>query len=271
LHELKNNWVLKIIGFYNVGTTFTVAPTTTKIQIFLTKYLFTMPIYRLFFSLCLFAACNAQNQPKNQISAFAPKQAHYYLRFVETSAQLHTEISFFADTGSIATPKGLFLNGQDPIPLKPSPNNKNQYKLSKVETAPQPVYWVYYPTNNPADSLRNRDTLSLPLLNKISLAREALSKQTGTAILWQGAALSRQDKIQIQITDSKGETLTINQVGLDGAQNIPIQPQGLDVFANGKGSIKLFIQRIINKNASDFPRQFVTEYYPKEIPIIIQN
>lgn len=232
---------------------------------------FTMPIYRLFFSLCLFAACNAQNQPKNQISAFAPKQAHYYLRFVETSAQLHTEISFFADTGSIATPKGLFLNGQDPIPLKPSPNNKNQYKLSKVETAPQPVYWVYYPTNNPADSLLNRDTLSLPLLNKISLAREALSKQTGTAILWQGAALSRQDKIQIQITDSKGETLTINQVGLDGAQNIPIQPQGLDVLANGKGTIKLFIQRIINKNANNFPRQFVTEYYPKEIPIIIQN
>ena len=225
----------------------------------------------LFFSLFLLLSCNSTPAPSAQTINFAPKQAHYYLRFVETSKQLYAEVSFFGDSGAIAHPKGVFINQTEAFETRSTPNLKHSYRIARTETAPQPAYVVSYAPDLLKDSLRTRDTLTLPLLPKLSPVRPVLSKKIGLAFAWEGLPLTAEDKIEISITDSKNQTLTIEQVGLDQAQNIVLQPQGLETLHEGQATIKLFLQRVHTPNPLPCRRQYITEYYPKEISINVQN
>jgi hypothetical protein len=131
----------------------------------------------------------------------------------------------------------------------------NNYEFVVNQTGQQPI----------------KTKLSTKPIRRYTIKEGVISKSKGFTVTWDGDAVNESNEtFVLLITDTNGQSMSLNRVGGTAESGMFIDPVQLDFFAPGKANFYL-----IRKNLIDFPQEghvkqsAEIEFYSDEITIDI--
>lgn len=113
--------------------------------------------------------------------------------------------------------------------------------------------------------------LSINPINKISIKEGVMSKTNGFNLAWKGDKIApNNETLVLLITDSKGQSMSLNHIGETKISGIFIDPVQLQYFETGPATIYLVRKTLIDLGQEGYvKRKAEIEYYTDELKLEI--
>ena len=217
-------------------------------------------------ALALFS-CKTQVTDKTKGEESPVKIAKYYIRYVEQIKELQLEAKFINKSDStFGMPGGVFVKDFK-LEGKNLPKEGWMHRYIKRPSACDSLYVFSY---NPDGKNEAKDSIIFPIYHNFKLETPKISKKNGGLVSWSGNSLMQDDGLTLVFEDASGASYTINHVGITRGPQLEIRPEFLEVFAKGKGILRVVHKKtVIDKNEEKRSVR-LTEYYrvPIEMEIV---
>jgi len=215
-----------------------------------------------FMFLLLAAACQPKAEPESQKekTAFTVDRTYYYVRYLEDSKELQAEARFQQDTGSLVLPDKLYFEGQAMQPKK-LPKIGWEYRYHERPAKFKDCYHFSYAGAS--------DTICFPSYSNFALKTPAISLATGGLLAWEGQPLGQAESLVLLFEDSKGQSKTVNHVGLTRGSQFEIRPEHLEGLNAGPASLRLVHKSTLIQKVDGQVEVIKLEYYRKVLKIEI--
>jgi hypothetical protein len=163
----------------------------------------------------------------------------YYVRYIAEKKELQAEVNFqLRDKDGGLPSKYFFADAQMQIKKLPEVGTTFRY-IAAPATFASPFVFRY----TELDGQEQRDSVALPLLLDVRFGSKNLSLSKGGILVWTGPALEATDLLRIILTDAKGETTTINHVGITPQGQLPLPLEQIATLPLGKAICAVSLTR----------------------------
>jgi hypothetical protein len=216
--------------------------------------------------LALFS-CKTQTTDKPKGEESPVKIAKYYVRYVEQIKELQLEAKFINKSDSTFGIAGGVNVKDFKLETKNLPKEGWIHRYVKRPSGYDSLYVFTY---NPDGKNETKDSVIFPVYQNFKLETPKISKKTGGLVSWSGSSLGQEDGLTMVFEDASGANYTINHVGITRGPQLEIRPEFLEVFAKGKGILRVVHKKTVIDKKEDKRCVRLTEYYriPIEMEIV---
>ncbi len=228
-------------------------------------------IFMIFNFLFCTLSCNAPNSTLQEQSVKNEQYVNIYGRYLANTNSWKVEASFFsADTTkpqkTIAVDGSVYFQ-DNKMMLKQIKGFDPKYTF-QGSTPFEENHVVKLIRNNKKESTFS---LAMSPIGKYGPVGN-ISKSKGFNLTWEGKPLTKNETLVILLTDSKGNTQTMNRLGPSKTNTIEVIPPQLKKVEPGKGTMSVVKKSRNTFNQTGQPKaSFVLEYYQDSIDILVEK
>jgi hypothetical protein len=212
-------------------------------------------------------SCKTQIADKTKNDVSPVKIAKYYVRYVEQIKELQLEAKYINSNDSTFSVPGGVSVADFKLEAKNLPKEGWMHRYIKRPSGCESLYVFSY---NPGIKNETKDTVVFPIYKNFKLETPKISKKTGGLVSWSGSSLGQEDGLTMVFEDASGASYTINHVGITRGPQLEIRPEFLEVFAKGKGILRVVHKKTVIDKKGEKRCVRLTEYYriPIEMEIV---
>ncbi|BDS13575.1 hypothetical protein [Aureispira anguillae] len=205
-------------------------------------------------------ACDSTNSAPKAPDYYSFSKINCYVRYMAQNRELRADMTFRTD--STQAIDGAVTLNSIPMVFKKRPIVGLQYQLVKNSITFDNDYTFRYIEKNgqPIDL-----TIQLNDFDSLRIASKTVSKTTGGLLQWNGPALGHEDGLVFILTDSKGNTFSINHVGISKGNQFEIIADHANRLALGTATIETTRKKTTIQQENGTTRMLTVEYYSKPI------
>jgi hypothetical protein len=223
--------------------------------------------YVIFLFAIVLISCKTQISDKSKSEESPVKIAKYYVRYVEQIKELQLEAKYINSNDSTFSIPGGVSVADFKLEAKNLPKEGWLHRYIKRPSGYDSLYVFSY---NPGIKNETKDTVVFPIYKNFKLETPKISKKTGGLVSWSGSSLGQEDGLTMVFEDASGASYTINHVGITRGPQLEIRPEFLEVFAKGKGILRVVHKKTVIDKKGEKRCVRLTEYYriPIEMEIV---
>lgn len=187
----------------------------------------------------LFCSCDNTNSKKEK-SRFNFKKINCYVRYLEEIKELQGEITFMIDS-NVHLKSDVLLNGENML-KKDIPQIGLQYRLTRRGLDIDSSYVFNF---SEKDQTPVNQIIKINEFDSVSVISDGISINKGGLISWSGNALQTEDALVIIITDTSGESFTVNHTGLTRGNKFEINKIFSNKLKKGSGTMRIIRKKSI--------------------------
>lgn len=211
-------------------------------------------------------SCKTQIADKTKNEVTPVKIAKYYVRYVEQIKELQLEAKYINSNDSTFSIPGGVSVADLKMEAKNLPKEGWMHRYIKRPSGCDSLYVFSY---NPGLKNEIKDSVIFPIYRNFKLETPKISKKTGGLVSWSGNSLTQDDGLTLVFEDASGVSYTINHVGITRGPQLEIRPEFLEVFAKGKGILRVVHKKTIIGKTDNQRSVRLTEYYRMPIDMEI--
>jgi hypothetical protein len=212
-------------------------------------------------------SCKTQISDKAKKDDSPVKIAKYYVRYIEQIKELQLEAKYINKSDStFSMPGGVYVSDFK-LEGKNLPKEGWMHRYIKRPSGCDSLYVFSY---KPVADFEVKDSIIFPIYRNFKLETPKISKKNGGLVSWSGNSLMQDDGLTLVFEDAFGTSYTINHVGITRGPQLEIRPEFLEVFAKGKGVLRIVHKKTVIEKKDEQRSVKLTEYYriPLEIEIV---
>lgn len=199
------------------------------------------------------ASCQSSIEPKTKQNA-KHIFAKYYVRYLQTEKELKAEVSF-KEGDTLATARSIVLNDVSFEKNKMKIQNLGKSHGIRYSVRKQSPYSQKYNFEYTSEHLGPLShQLEMEPITDFSVKDGIVKKAEGMILQWEGAPLTKQQKLVLLFTDEQKKAVPIQISGPTTESQITIDAEKLDLLSVGKGRLM-----VVKKQLSQTKEQFFTK------------
>ncbi|MCH2023053.1 MAG: hypothetical protein MK207_11300 [Saprospiraceae bacterium] len=225
-------------------------------------------IHLIFIVLIIFTinSCTSPNKSPSEGVNYPFSNINCYLRYLEENRELQAEMTFRTDS-NIAIEGNVFLNDEI-MHYKNLPSVGMQYRLIKNAVFFDSSYTFSYIERH-GEIVRYN--IGLNKFENLRIVSDGLSKKKGGLLIWDGEALDTEDGLVFILTDSRGNSFSINHSGISKGNKFEIIASHVNNLATGPATLLTTRKKTVSYNNEKVRKLLRVEYYLKAIKFEVKE